>query len=561
MDPDQFYAWLDTLSPEEQEEALYEFEYMGANQVPGQYGMGGMAPQLGYSDFDLGMYSQLPPPMDKKGNILPYGQDQMTKGLNQLQDIGATTVDPALALYGGISAFSPDAFQPTRRPIGQPLDMSDQRYLQGLAAGGGASFDSYLAQKIMGTPDKPGMTPAAALADLWNFINMGGEDEVDPKKAAARQALIASIPQNLRGTDPTLGRQAQGKVGDYSSPQGLAASFDMQAVQDMANDLYERKSKIPEAGYIDETTGLPYAGYEEEPSFLSEKYRAAGIPSPEATYMDEEYVGAWPTEDMLARDEREAAAQDKYAAAIKGVKTADTNASALEREWSDYLAAKEKGVQRGTDAVNPYGLPENLLNAASKRGVDQWDTASRPMPDMVQPGLSPQLLGIKPQPRQLNQDYMDPRLPAGSQQSYREAEQLKAAEELLNTAPSVRVNTKTGAASPVYDFGGTMQENAAADRGLDVIQDLIPFGGGNGREIRSMNRGTVQNARNQTRTAREARNKALQNQIAAHEKTTPGELAGMERAAQGWALARSGRTPTNDVLMQRAMARAMLMGR
>ena len=60
MDEEEFYTWLESLAPEEQEQALYDFGFMNANTVPGTYeGEGG--PSMDYAGYDLGSYMQLPP--------------------------------------------------------------------------------------------------------------------------------------------------------------------------------------------------------------------------------------------------------------------------------------------------------------------------------------------------------------------------------------------------------------------------------------------------------------------------------------------------------------------
>src|SRR5262252_7323617 len=118
MDPDEVQAMLASLPPEEQAQAISDMGFSQANQVPYSFGGGGaFSPSLPRSSFDLGIMNQIPPDIEY-GDVQPTGLDEMSQIYNIMQDIGATSLDPALAMYGGPGAFAVNAFDPTPVPIG-----------------------------------------------------------------------------------------------------------------------------------------------------------------------------------------------------------------------------------------------------------------------------------------------------------------------------------------------------------------------------------------------------------------------------------------------------------
>jgi hypothetical protein len=587
MDEEEFYSWIESLAPAEREEALYSFGLAGANQVPGTFAQSGMQPGLEPGGFDLSMYNALPPELSKKGEVMPWGLDQQQQAFNTMQDLGAMTVDNALAMYGGPGAYTAGAFEPTQVPIGQPLDSRGQRYLD-MMADSGTGYESYIAQRIR----DDGMSPGAAVADLWRFIQTPGDEEVDPDQAAAKQALIASLPPGVAQTNP-LGQPmpGAGKRGDYTTPEGLAASFDVQGVQKLAADLFERKASDTPVGYVDPQTGLPFAGAKMQPSPLAEKYRAAGIPMPNESYGDEQWLNA-PVEegDVLGRAEREGRAQDRYGQAIEKTNQADTQLTELEKAWresEDERMARASGqpVKVGNDARNPYGIPEESLWAARQAAdldmqalLESGEGAPerRPFLDaaMQRGGIGPQaglLSSAAGADRQASKDAARTAADIDYDVAYEEWEKENR-DRLLDEAMQRGARaTQTGTAAPyvvrgkgnellgTYNFGGTPEEAQGVGALASVLAQL---GGQKAGDVRigQMTEGTLPAARRGTQTSRAMRQQMLDEQIRQHEMTSSGEASRAGAVGRAIALQRAGRTPTNDILMQRALARRSLMG-
>jgi hypothetical protein len=437
------------------------------------------------------------------------------------------------------------------------------------------------------------MSPGAAVADLWRFIQTPGDEEVDPDQAAAKQALIASLPPGVAQTNP-LGQPmpGAGKRGDYTTPEGLAASFDVQGVQKLAADLFERKASDTPVGYVDPQTGLPFAGAKMQPSPLAEKYRAAGIPMPNESYGDEQWLNA-PVEegDVLGRAEREGKAQDRYGRAIEATNQADTQLADLEKAWresEDERMARASGqpVKVGNDARNPYGIPEESLWAARQAAdldmealLESGEGAPERQP-FLQAAM--QRGGIEPLntafPTSAQQRQRAPGVEAARtaadldyDQAYEQWEKENR-DRLLDEAMQRGAKaTQTGTGAPytvrgagnellgTYNFGGTPEEAQGVGRLAGVLAQL---GGQKAGDVRigQMTEGTLPAARRGTQTSRAMRQQMLDEQIRQHEMTSSGEASRAGAVGRAIALQRAGRTPTNDILMQRALARRSLMG-
>jgi hypothetical protein len=561
MDEEEFYAWLESMAPEEQEQALYDFGFMSANDMPGMYGdMGGagMLPELGYGEFDVGTYSQLPPELNKKGEVMPWGLDQEAQAYNALQDLGSMTMDNALAMYGGPGAYDVSAFEPISVPMGAPLDMSDARYLDALAESG-AGYESYLAKAIR---DK-NMTPGQAVADLMNFISMGGEDEVDPGTAEIRQQLIDSLPTADTGDPASMTPSARGRLGDLTSPEGRAATTNMAKIEALASDLFERKTKIPEPGYVDPETGLPFAAAKTKPSPAAEKYMKAGIPTPNETYMDEEWLNAPldPAEleaQLLAEDE----AQAGYAGAIENVNAIDADVSDLEQQMREWERLSLAGPQRTGEAGNPWGLGEQDMEAANRLAETEFERLQR---DRVGAGATTTAQPTGGTQAWTGAGWTDVQ-PESSPEWERarllgQAMETQAGEALNRQQPYVR--TRGDEVASLFDFGQEGEDErttAGANALMGKIYDFLP-GGREGYDVERLDRGLLNKARGGRRTSRDARQRALDEQIRVHERTSGSEVDRASAIGRAIAMQRAGRTPTNDILMQRALARRTLMGR
>jgi hypothetical protein len=463
MDDEEFYAWLESLDPDMQEEMLYGFGMQDANAVPGLggFGMGGSQPELDYGSYDLGGYNQLPQALDKKGNVLPWGLDQEAKASNIMQDLGAMTVDNALAMYGGAGSYDPQAFDDIVTPVGQPLDMSGSNYLTNMA--GGSGYESYIAKFV-----QAGYSPSEAASELVKFLS----GDIDPKLAPAREALRATIPRAGASKDPFeqfMTGQMGGKGGnvgevDWDDPKSIMSSIDLNKITKTAEDLFEKQASIPQVGYVDPRTGMPYAGSESEPSAIKQKFNAAGMPDPFETYMDEDWLNApISPETSFATEEANATGLKGYQDAISGVKSNERQLDELTRQYQQYMS----------ESRGPFG------------GVAKG----------LQPNLKP---------------------------------------------PQYKIGADTGQITEAKDTRG---EKESRFQYTDLSPALLKRQQGN------------------VKASRAARQKALQEQIRLHEISTPEEGNRAYAGVRGQLLQEQGRTPMNDLLMQRAMARNLLMGR
>ena len=568
MDEEEFMAWLETLSPEEQEQMLYESGLAEANEVPYSFGDSGMAPELSYGEFDLGTYNQLPPELNKEGEVMPWGLDQEAQAYNALQDVGSMTVDNALAMYGGPGAYDASAFQPTEVPVGQPLDMSDANYLEAMV-NSGTGYEAYIANNIL----NEGMTPSAAVADMWAFINEGGEDEVGSESATARQELIDSLKSLPAQTsnDPTkLAPSMRAEIGDFSTPEGIAASTDTGAIMGLANDLFERRSKIPEVGYTDPETGLPFAASKQIQSETAKKFEKAGIPTPFESYMDPEWR-ADTLMDPAENDEwsaRQDAAQDRYSQAIEQTNDITGMQDELTRAWRDTLDERV-AAREGPQATGPEGNPYNLSHEQFWKAAPYRDAE---MEKLLASGAGPKRENMPPyvdinppRSRSVDDEYSEA-FSKWRQENYdriaRDAQERVATEDMGTGEPWViQSQGKTGDADVVgtYNFGGSAEEQDAQARLATLMTNFqnpgskITYGQMGSDTLGGVNRGVD--------ISRQARQAALDNQIRQNEIASSGAGDWAYNAGRALAMQRAGRTPMNDVLMQRAMARRTLMGR
>ena len=254
MDPDEFEEYLETLPPMERQQAMYDFGFQKANFVPPGY-EGAYSPELTQQQFDLGQYAQAPPSMDSYGNVEPYSLD-VAKDMQYFQkNLADITADPVMAAYSGPGGFDPQAFAPIVTPIGEPLDLAGSRYVNAMASAGGG-YESYLAQKIAGDPanNVTGMTPGAAIADMWAKINAADSPEAPAEVKALADDLKSSLPPMV-SSDAAAGMPSvQQQIGDLSTPEGRAASANIDAITQTANDLFYKMTADQPVGYTDPKT-------------------------------------------------------------------------------------------------------------------------------------------------------------------------------------------------------------------------------------------------------------------------------------------------------------------
>lgn len=217
------------------------------------------------------------PQVDAEGD--PLSPSNQT---NYLQDYVDLMMDPALMAFGGVDAFSPEAFQGSTsyETIDSPELMQMQQYL----AADPTSFEGMVAAELAN-----GGTPGTATAKLFEVLGPTPMESEDP----AIQAIIAQFP-----------------LQDYQT--GEIIGFDWNAATARAEEIGDVYARVPTAGptgtIVDPATGqvvqqggenqwmmdangnpiLVEASY--TPSPLEEKFNELGLSSPFDEYQAEDFM-------------------------------------------------------------------------------------------------------------------------------------------------------------------------------------------------------------------------------------------------------------------------------
>lgn len=561
MDPDQFDAYMQSLPPLERQKAMYDFGFQKANYVPSAF-QGAYSPELTQQEYDLGQYAQAPPSMDSSGNVEPFSLDTAKDLFNWQQDLGDLTADPVMAAYGGRGSFDPAAFAPVVTPVGEPIDQAGSRYVNAMASAQGG-YESYLAQKIAG-----GMTPGAAVADMWAKINAADSPDApqDVKDQAA--ALTASLPP-ITSTNPATGAPSyqQQTVGDLTTPEGRAASSDVNSITSTANDLFYKMTSDQPVGYTDPNTGLQYAGSTQEPSDLAAHFAELGIPTPFKSYLDPKYLPQQDPQYLQQVQDRSAAAQDrvKQAAAIRD--QTQSSFGQLQKGWRGSADARQAAtgpVPATGPADNPYNLDPGSMQAAQTASDLHWQ-------DLQESGQ-----GAPETPRgdiqSVNPSTGAPLLnsytggDADYEAAYSEWE-TKNKDRLKNEAMQRGAQANRGTANPyvvtsgnnvvgTYNFGGTAPEQQAVGKLMDIVAMNQGYSNPTASPydqsfMQSYQSGPVQSSTDQWVQANQQADDIWN-------RTSSDEIYGAQRVGQALAMSEQGRTPMEDALMQRSMGRATM---
>ena len=581
MDPEEFEAWLMTLPPEEQEAALYEYGFAQANQVPGSFGGGypsAMSPELGRGSYDLLSMQQLPPDIEY-GDVQPFGLDEYAQANNALQDLGALSLDPAIRMYAGRGAFAPGAFDPTTIPVGEPLDMAGARYVD-MLANSGPGYESYLAQKI-----KPvamggaGMSPGQAVATMWADIA-----NPDPAMAGLRDQLVASLPPppSFSSTGQPLPPTQAALVGDLTTPQGQAATTDVFGISETARDMFERIASDPIAGYTD-PSGMQFAGSYEQPSEIAEKFAEYGLPSPEASYMDPEYLPPVNQEYQAAKAQAmtDLTGRLDEATAVRDQTTG--NMEQMVKAWREAQAAPAGPPKVGDDPNNPYGLSSDDLRAAEKSvptNIGTWVGSSNAPPEIgsfrdearAEVGLAP--INTNPGysiPQSVATggllDLQNPSADTGTyDQAYAEWEEEQR-KRLESEAQRRTATANQGSGNPfvvssgdrvldTYNFAGTPEQQAGYGSFVDLWSQLR---GGPDVSVSQLAQNPRRSYAPAVQAAENQWGQAYQAAEQLRNYTTPDEASRARAIGLAAAMESYGRTPLQDVLMQGALGRQALM--
>lgn len=557
MDPDEFEEYLASLPPEEQAQVLREMGMGQASMMPPSFA-GPFAPALSPGSYDLSMMNQLPPDIEY-GDVQPFGLDELSQAYNIQQDFGALSLDPALAMYAGRGAFDPKAFEPTIVPIGEPLDLSGTRYVSAMAQAGGG-YESYLANKIA----NEGMTPGGAVADMWAKITAGGAPDAPPEVKAERDALVASLPPNT-STDPMVQAQGIDLAGDFSTPQGQMASANVDAITATANDLFYKMTSDPAIGYTDPATGLPYAGAQEEPSELAAKFREYGLPLPTESYTDPQWLTSQlPQESAMAREAANQAGEAAVGAAGGIRDLTQANLDELTKAWEASAPQRAAAIQPGaepqrSDFTQPVLSPEANadINAEWAKAYEDWETAPR---------------GEAPSLRDFYEGKPLPRFAAAAanladyEKAYGDWEaETKAAADQGTGAPYVV--SRNGEILDTYDFGEhpelgrTTASRNAIGKLMGVIGQFGKLGGGSGSgvQVGQMSPGFLSQYQGGLADAEQQYRDAQFWQEDLDQRRYPGESEYATSLGQAMAMSDMGRTPLQDMLMQRTIQRQSMM--
>lgn len=573
MDPDEVQAYLDSLPPDERQKAIYDFGFQSANQAPPGF-EGAFGPELTQQQYDLGQYTQAPPSLDD-GDLEPYSLDVARDIQYYQKNLADLVADPMANVQAGAAGFDPGAFQPITVPIGEPLDLAGSRYVNAMAQSTGGGYEAFLAQKIAG-----GATPGDAVAQMWDLINQPDSPEVSQQARDARDALVASLPPNLTSpTDPATGMPSyQENIGDFSTPQGRAATTDVGAITTTANDLFTKLTEDPVAGYTDPKTGLQYAGSYDQPSELSQKFAELGLPTPYESYLDPKWLAPGPGEDYIQqRQAKLDAAQGRTDQAQDIVDQMQTTLPELQAAWEE--SQKRPAPPEMPAAIMPEADPEALARsadvAASVAGPHGagggWGGGFVPPPAMDAPTPYEQRMDVYE--AQARKD-MAPGTP-GAPLAYGTVDGETNYDKLVKTEAQRRYEAQrkkveeAGVQNPyvirhgdevvgAYDFGGSKKEQEAMAKLMGIVA-YGKAGGGDtsGWSVSPYDEGFLQSYQAGIPQAIQQRDDAQRYYDQSYQYQSPGESEWASSVGRAMAMQDMGRTPMEDALMQRAMGRTL----
>lgn len=482
------------------------------------------APSLDAASAYLGGMTPVLPDYNSKGEMLPFGSDQMAQLLTMQKNRNALMADNVSAAMGGIGAYDTSAFQPTMTYEGPVLQQPGRQAL-GFYNTGGNDYQSLIAENLMA-----GDTPAQAVGKLIQLINLPDDGTIDPALKAQRDELVASLEPAKYDALQAL----EGIGEDKRTPAQKAASqYDVQALYDFANEQGQGLATDPQGGYTDPRTGISYANAPTETwSEAAQWYRDRGLPFPTEQYTDPKYTQ--PVDNALydqAYAEQMGAASD-IAARGPGWDVIRQMEDAL-------LAEKGPGLMRGLEGtlskmpglqgVSPFGGPEagpnsygyvNGVKTPMRPGTGQVPVSYRYVNGVLTPsyavGEGGTTAGVSPIASYLTQG-------AGGDYSLT----TKPVDKETGMQTSTLGGGYTGQVAPGA-FGGPVTTAPSSQKVTQALVDRYK--------------------RNQE-SARRARSAGLDTRIAQSEA----ERQWVGRMGQAQAVQRMGHTPLADVLAKRAL--------
>jgi hypothetical protein len=241
-------------------------------QMPGPMGMQPQMDPLMYQQ----VMSLLQPSLTSKGKLEPYDIDYQGKIRNAQQDVYGSFDDPIWTLLSGLGSTTPEAFDPiTER---KPLELRAEQELAIQAQMGGVEGE--IAKLIMN-----GMSPLAAAASIRAAIE-------NPDQVAG--GMSEEERNTWRSQIPSTMTQKPGGFGQEEAPDWAALG---KMAADMAKPVIAERAQLMQPGIEYDEMGRAYTT-SEKPSALQEFLQKTGIPDPRDEYGAEYYAKQNPTETM-----------------------------------------------------------------------------------------------------------------------------------------------------------------------------------------------------------------------------------------------------------------------
>lgn len=601
--------YINSLPPDQQQEAMVSLGLIDANQVPYTFG-GANAPALDASSLQGAQYTggYNIPLLTAKGKVDPRDLAQVATSVNLAKNREGLLADNAFTAQAGLGAYGTGAFDPTVKYGGSVVDFPGERTLTALAQTGG--WQGQMAKYMLGidTPTGQRMSPSQAMSAIMTQLK-ADPAKLSPDAKALQDDIFSSLQTNkpsggsggqiVINPDGTVGQGGTGKVTTTPGPKFDPSQFDTYGMTNWANDRYLDlvKDQPKDQLFQDPQTGAYYnQAPVVTPSTQAKWFQDRGLDLPTASYADPTYQeNVFNAQDPGRPAANQQAGQD-YAlqqAAVQQLGQRATQrgdlANQFEQSLADYMTNQtgfvdRQRTQNAIEAAGPRTVPPGLPIGSMP---DHTVIQARPQGVASSAGTptGPAAQGLTNAMSQLPENRQPPvgqrggggaALKTGnSAPTPTDSELTKYYVEQFPIAP-LQVNPQTGQNAPVYDFGGGAIGNAGMQDVLDAMAGLgakatggsmqpfsVDYGGGQkgtvvpgGRSVQptQARADALRTAAGQARTNyTDAYNNAWRNMIQTGgglSANFPGELG--QRATMS-TMAAQGRSPLQDELMQRRL--------
>lgn len=336
----QWNTWFQRQPPAIRNQVYSALGLMQTNDsVPQSSSVGGYAPELSPQDYGLASQGAAPVDLDKKGNVVPFDLNTATTTTNVLQDRNQYTIDNATAMQAGPGAYSSTAFNPVSalQPSGNPLQSPGYQAISRYANAGGSGWESFIADQML----NQGLDPSAAAAKLQQFVTAPETATTTPEEKAQRAALIASLPgRSIKDANDPLGQSYTMSVPDFSDPGKARNTVDWAKIADTGDKMFQQLASDPQAGYIDKSTGLPYAAPPEQTESAAAKwYSDRGLSLPTDTYNDPQYsMAGYDPQAVDAWQQSQQQAGTAADQALKDFQGSQSTYDDMQKAWDQAMA-------------------------------------------------------------------------------------------------------------------------------------------------------------------------------------------------------------------------------